>query len=127
MEIKELVLQKPRFNALARQIRSIKSKSKEKNTIQLRGLRGSSASSFLAPLKNTVSGLFLCVLNDSDAAGYFYHDICQITDDNNISFFPSGYKRSIKYGQIDSASEILRTETIGAINKYIDSDDEKNS
>lgn len=127
MEIKELVLQKPRFNALARQIRSIKSKSKEKNTIQLRGLRGSSASSFLAPLKNTVSGLFLCVLNDSDAAGYFYHDICQITDDNNISFFPSGYKRSIKYGQIDSASEILRTETIGAINKYIDSDDEKKS
>ena len=127
MEMKDLVLQKPRFNALAKQIRAIKSKGKEKNTIQLKGLRGSSASSFLAPLKNAVSGIFLCVLNDADAAGYFYHDICQITNDNNVSFFPSGYKRSIKYGQIDSASEILRTETIGAINKYIDSEDETKS
>ena len=127
MEIKDLVLQKPRFNALAKQIRAIKSKGKEKNTIQLKGLKASSASTFLAPLKNSVSGIFLCVLNDSDTAGYFYHDICQITDNNNVSFFPSGYKRSIKYGQIDSANEILRTETVGAINKYLDSEDEKKS
>jgi len=127
MEIKDLVLQKPRFNALAKQIRTIKSKGKEKNIIQLKGLKASSASTFLAPLKNSVSGIFLCVMNDSDSAGYFYHDICQITDDNNVSFFPSGYKRSIKYGQVDSANEILRTETVGAINKYFDSEDEKKS
>lgn len=118
MEIKDLVLQKPRFNALAKQIRTIKSKNKERNVIQLKGLRGSSAATFLSPLKNTVNGLYLFILNDSDSAGYFYHDLCQINGDDRVSFFPSGYKRSIKYGQIDSASEILRTETVGAVTNY---------
>lgn len=118
MEIKDLVLQKPRFNALAKQIRTIKSKNKERNVIQLKGLRGSSAATFLSPLKNTVNGLYLFILNDSDSAGYFYHDLCQINGDDKVSFFPSGYKRSIKYGQIDSASEILRTETVGAVTNY---------
>ena len=118
MEIKDLVLQKPRFNALAKQIRTINTKANENHVIQLKGLRGSSAATFLAPLKNAVNSLYVCILNDSDAAGYFYHDLCQIGGDDKISFFPSGYKRSIKYGQIDSASEILRTETIGAVNNY---------
>lgn len=118
MEIKDLVLQKPRFNALAKQIRTIKAKGKGKNIIQLKGLRGSSAATFISPLKNAVNGLYLIVLNDADAAGYFYHDLCQISGDDRVSFFPSGYKRSIKYGQTDSANEILRTETVGAINNF---------
>ena len=123
MEIKDLVLQKPRFNALAKQIRNIKSKNSERNIIQLKGLRGSSGATFLSPLKNAVGGLYLFILNDADTAGYFYHDLCQITGDDRVSFFPSGYKRSIKYGQIDSANEILRTETMGAVNNFKENTD----
>lgn len=52
-----------------------------------------------------------------DSAGYFYSDLLQIDTENkeNILFFPSAYKRSIKYGQLDAASEIFRTETMGKL------------
>lgn len=55
----------------------------------------------------------MCILNDLEEAGYFYHDIMQLTGNNdNVYFFPSAYRRSIKYGHIDPANEILRTEVL---------------
>lgn len=116
MEIKDLVLQKPRFNALVKRLRTSADKEGQQ-VIQLKGLTGSAAATFLAPLKNALPGIYLFILNDEEEAGYFYHDICQIAGENNVSFFPSGYKRSIKYGQADSANEILRTETLSRISK----------
>ena len=32
-------------------------------------------------------------------------------------FFPSGYKRAAKYGQLDPANEILRTEVLERLQK----------
>jgi transcription-repair coupling factor (superfamily II helicase) len=122
MEIKDLVLQKPRFNALVRQLRSIKDKeaggkAARPAVIQLKGLKGSSAATFLAPLKNAFPGIYLFILNDEEQAGYFYHDICQIAGEQSVSFFPSSYKRSIKYGQLDSANEVLRNEVLTSLDK----------
>lgn len=110
MEIKDLVLQKPRFNALIKKLRGMT--ASEPSVVQLKGLTGSAAATFLVPLKSMAEGLFLFVLNDEEQAGYFYHDLCQIAGDEGIHFFPSGYKRSIKYGQVDSANAILRTEVL---------------
>ncbi len=118
MEIKDLVLQKPRFNALAKKLRGFD--SSKLSVIQLKGLTGSAAATFLAPLKNAVDRIVVFVLNDEEKAGYFYHDLCQIGGSDAVSFFPSGYKRSIKYGQIDSANEILRTETLSSIQSLIE-------
>jgi len=118
MEIKDLVLQKPRFNALTKRLRGLR--PSEPSVIQLRGLSGSAAATFLAPLKSAYPGIVLFILNDEEQAGYFYHDLCQISGAEQISFFPSGYKRSIKYGQVDSANEILRTETLAAIQRIAD-------
>lgn len=114
-EIKDLVLQKPRFNALVKKLRGMN--SSELSVIYLKGLTGSAAATFLAPLKNASEGIFLFVLNDEEEAGYFYHDICQIAGEERVYFFPSGYKRSIKYGQADSANAILRTEVLADIEK----------
>ncbi len=55
---------------------------------------------------------YLIVANVLDEAGYIYNDLCQINGDSKVLIFPSGYKRDIKYGQIDSPSEILRTEVL---------------
>ena len=55
-------------------------------------------------------GLF--VLNDLEEAGYFYHDLTQVLGDKQVLFLPSSYKRAIKYGQKDSANEVLRTEVL---------------
>jgi transcription-repair coupling factor (superfamily II helicase) len=125
MEIKDLVLQKPRFNALVQKLRGFD--ASKLSVIQLKGLTGSAAATFLAPLKNAVDRIVVFILNDEEKAGYFYHDLCQIGGEDAVSFFPSGYKRSIKYGQIDSANEILRTEALSSIQAIIQRHDDPTS
>lgn len=56
-------------------------------------------------------------MNDLEEAGYLYHDLCQTLGDANILFFPSAYKREIRYGQRDAANDILRMETLARLNK----------
>lgn len=51
------------------------------------------------------------IIGDSlDDAGYLYHDLSRLLGEDAVLMFPSGYKRDIKYGQIDAPSQILRTE-----------------
>lgn len=83
--------------------------------IHVKGLQGSSDAMFAASLYHKSDNCFLYVLNDVESAGYFYHDLVQILGNSDVFFFPSAYKRAIKYGQIDNASEILRTEVLGKL------------
>ena len=62
---------------------------------------------------NTLTAIF--VLQDNEEAGYFYHDLTQILGIDNVLFFPSSYRRAVKYGQRDAANEILRTETLSRL------------
>lgn len=94
---------------------------KHKN-IYIKGLYGSSDAMFAASVYHKTHDCYLFILNDVESAGYFYQDLCQILDTSKVYFFPSAYKRAIKYGQIDGACEILRTEVLGKIqteNKHI--------
>jgi transcription-repair coupling factor (superfamily II helicase) len=59
--------------------------------------------------------LFLFILQDAEEAGYFYHDLVQLLGDRCVLFFPSSYRRAVKYGQRDAASEILRTEVLAKL------------
>ncbi|MBR3609354.1 MAG: transcription-repair coupling factor [Bacteroidales bacterium] len=84
-------------------------------TIHLQGLIASASAIALSVLKDIGKNVII-VANDAEEAGYLYNDICQICNDNkNVLFFPSGYKRAIKYGQTDSANTILRTEVLGRL------------
>ena len=80
------------------------------------GLAGSSAAMLFAALPQR-SCPYLIVVNDLDEAGYMYNDLCQIVGDKRVLIFPSGYKRDIKYGQVDAPNEILRTEVL---NRWFD-------
>ncbi|MDE6152430.1 MAG: transcription-repair coupling factor, partial [Prevotella sp.] len=62
-------------------------------------------------------GMMLFVLNDADEAGYMYHDLCQLAGEGKVLFFPSSYKRAVKYGQHDPANEILRTEVLARLSE----------
>lgn len=42
---------------------------------------------------------FVFILGDLEEAGYFYHDLTQILGTERVLFFPSSFRRSIKYGQ----------------------------
>lgn len=84
-------------------------------SIHAKGLMGSSDAMFAASLYHKTNDCFLYVLNDAEEAGYFYHDLTQILGQERVLFFPSAYKRAIKYGQIDAANEILRTEALSML------------
>ena len=88
---------------------------KEPSNIFLKGLNGSGAAMVIASLFSKRRGSCLCVLNDPEEAGYFYHDLMQLTGGDGIYFFPSAYRRAIKYGHIDPANEILRTEVLSIL------------
>lgn len=86
-------------------------------TIHLKGMHASCAPLFVSGVIKKVSGIYVFVLNDMEEAGYFYHDLVQINGDEQILFFPSSYRRAIKYGQKDAANEILRTEVLSRLGK----------
>lgn len=88
--------------------------SKHQN-IYIKGLHGSSTSMLSSSLYKKVNNSFLYLLNDQESAGYFYHDLLQILGPDSVFLFPSAYKRAIKYGQIDTSYEILRTEVLGKL------------
>jgi transcription-repair coupling factor (superfamily II helicase) len=81
----------------------------------LSGLNGSSGAVVVASVFEKKGGVFLCIQNDAEDAGYFYNDLMRLMDGKNVYFFPSAYHRHIKYGHADPAHEILRTETLGLL------------
>ncbi|MBR1902888.1 MAG: hypothetical protein IJ826_07935 [Bacteroidaceae bacterium] len=88
--------------------------NKKKDNIQLSGLQGSCAAMSFAAISSQMKGEFpfLFILDDEEEAGYFYHDLTQMMGQEQVLFFPSSYKRAIKYGQRDAGNEILRTEVM---------------
>ena len=98
----------PQVGALAKTL-----EKKSVKTVFLEGLMCSSAPMVFGSLASkgkTLTTLF--ILQDADEAGYFYHDLTQLLGKEQVLFFPSSYRRAIKYAQRDSANEILRTEVL---------------
>ena len=100
------VTPKARIDALAAMLRS-----KRNRIMVVDGLAGSASAMLFTALPKGKSP-YLIIANDLDEAGYIYHDLCQLTSESNVLIFPSGYKRDIKYGQVDAPQEILRTEVL---------------
>ena len=92
-------------------------------TIELGGLQASASAVVFAAVAARVGRCLLFVMQDADEAGYFYHDLTQLIGGDNVLFYPSGYKRAVKYGQRDSANEILRTEVLTRLSSRSAGDD----
>lgn len=110
-------------------------KSLEDETIKrlfLQGLVASSASMLFSSIAEKLHRTIVFILNDADEAGYFYNDLnttVEQTHQKDVStvshahneqgyvplFFPSSYRRAVKYGQKDTANEILRTEVLSRL------------
>ena len=92
---------------------------KSVKTVFLEGLMCSSAPMLFASLASKGKPLTtLFILQDADEAGYFYHDLTQLLGKEQVLFFPSSYRRAIKYAQRDSANEILRTEVLARLSSH---------
>ena len=79
--------------------------------LSLGGLVGSSVPLLFSSLASRLNRTVLFILDDADEAGYFFNDL----KSDKACFFPSAYRRAVKYGQRDDANEILRTETLAAV------------
>ncbi|MCD7721613.1 MAG: transcription-repair coupling factor [Prevotellaceae bacterium] len=55
------------------------------------------------------------VLEDSEEAGYLYHDLSRLLGQEQALFFPSSMHRELRLGRVDAANQILRTEVLGHI------------
>ena len=125
MKIQDLLkiyAQSPQVKALGDTL-----KKKSVKTVFLEGLMCSSAPVVFAAImeKGASKGVSkgeplttLFVMQDGDDAGYFYHDLVQMLGEERVLFFPSSYRRAVKYGQRDAANEILRTEVLSKLSTY---------
>ena len=120
-ELSQLYSHMPQVAALAK----VMGDSKSRN-IFLDGLLASSSALLFGSLTTKCKTKIMFVMQDADEAGYLYHDLTQILGDKQVLFFPSSYRRAVKYGQKDSANEILRTETLCEI-KNEEDNKKKNS
>ena len=88
-------------------------------TIQLAGLQGSSAALVFASLAVkaplVLNTPYVFILDDEEEAGYFYHDLTRLLGDQQVLFFPSSFRRAIKFGQRNAGQEILRTEVLSRL------------
>ena len=109
-ELENVYAKLPQASALAKAIGESGIK-----TIFLEGLLGSSAPMLFGSIASKCAHPLIFVLQDAEEAGYFYHDLTQLIGDKDVLFFPSSYRRAVKYAQRDAASEILRTEVLAAI------------
>ncbi|MBN2481733.1 MAG: transcription-repair coupling factor [Bacteroidales bacterium] len=85
--------------------------------INLRGLYGSSRSLLTASVIPSIGGLHLMIEPERDDAAYLYNDLVNLLGPDHIHFFPSSYKRSIQYNQVDQGNVILRTSLFNSIDK----------
>ena len=110
-DIQHLLSSHPGTDALIR----LKEEGGKKHAL-LEGLSGSSAAMILSGLRERVpEQTFFVVMNDAEEAGYFYHAMVQISGEKNTLFFPSSFRRALKYGQEDDANRILRTEVMSRL------------
>ncbi|MBR5775427.1 MAG: transcription-repair coupling factor, partial [Bacteroidaceae bacterium] len=93
--------------------------SRGEKYLQMNGLQGSSMPILFSTLQkhypDATDMPYVFIMDDEEEAGYLYHDFVQILGDEQVLFFPSSFKRAVKYGQRDAGNEIMRTEVLSRI------------
>jgi len=90
-------------------------KTPEKTRISASGLAGSSRSLLTYASIQAVGGVNVIVMQDRDAAAYFYNDLVNLAGSGPVLFFPSSFKRSVHFQQTDPGHIILRTDVINRL------------
>ncbi|MBE5034287.1 transcription-repair coupling factor [Gallalistipes aquisgranensis] len=87
-------------------------------TVSLGSLVGSAFSLVAASVVRERGGVHVFVMEDRDAAAYLSSDFYQLLDADRVLFFPTGYKRSIQFGQEDPSGIVQRTAALNAVKNF---------
>ncbi len=86
--------------------------------ISLDHLGGSSKSLVLASCLSELKHMnHLVVLNDKEAAAYFYNDLSGLRPLESIQFFPSSFKRSVQFANLSRENNVLRSSVLESARK----------
>ena len=108
-ELQRLIIDRDAFRQLTGNIRP-------GATVELTSLCGSALALTAAGVAARAGGVHVFVMEDKDAAGYLYNDLYELTgEEDKPLFFPTGYKRSIQYGQEDPSGIVQRTAALNAL------------
>ncbi|MCX6245580.1 MAG: transcription-repair coupling factor [Bacteroidetes bacterium] len=90
--------------------------------LHLKGLTGSSRSLVASAVFRSHPSVHVHILPDRETAAYFYNDLEQILDEQNVEtekkkvlFFPSSFKKNIDSGQKDNLGLLSRTEILNRL------------
>ena len=86
------------------------------NTIQLKGLLGSSFSFVFQAIFKQSDKPFLLIFNEKEEAAYYLNDLEQMIGANDVLFYPSSYRRPYQIEETDNANILLRSEVLNRIN-----------
>lgn len=82
----------------------------------LSSLTGSAFSMLFYAIFQNKKKQHLIILPDKEKAAYVYNDLQKLSNRDEIfQFYPSAYKRSVEYNQIDSTNILLKTEVLNRI------------
>ncbi|MBR4037157.1 MAG: transcription-repair coupling factor [Tidjanibacter sp.] len=82
---------------------------------ELRALAGSAYALYASATIGRVGGVHIFVSEDRDAAAYLAGDLEALLPSERVLFFPTGYKRSIRFGRADSSGKVQRTAALEAL------------
>ncbi len=82
---------------------------------ELSALSGSAFALYAAALVAAEGGVHVFVCNDRDSAAYLCNDFYRLLDEESVRFFPTGWKRSIRYGRDDASGTVQRTAVLSAL------------
>jgi len=109
-KILELLNQHKFFSLITKQLEEHKS-----TNIHLCGLKGSSKAIACAQTFLKHKNTYVVILSDKEEAAYFYNDLVELINEKNILFYPSSYKRSIQYKQLETSNIVIKTEVLNKI------------
>lgn len=89
------------------------SESLPSKPLLLKGIAGSLPSLLLSVVAERYP--LLVIVEDESKAGYLHSDLACFVERDDLAFFPSAYRRSIRYGHKDEANEVMRTELLAAL------------
>lgn len=107
-DIKERVEQTEEFGRLRENYRN-------RVVTELNALCGSAFSLYAATLVEREGGVHVFVCNDRDSAAYLCNDFYKLLGEEGVMFFPTGWKRSIRYGKDDASGTVQRTAVLKAL------------
>jgi transcription-repair coupling factor (superfamily II helicase) len=98
--------------------------SSERARTHLKGLIGSSDALTAVASHQTTMKPAVFILPNSEEATFFLSDLESILEEQ-VLFFPSSYRKSYDFTQVDAANVLQRAETLTEISKWIEKKDKK--